>query len=108
MNHKYNVLWVEDGARFELAYLAAPVYMDGRYKLTVAQDVSEASHLVERIKFQALIVDIRLPPGEDNRWGELYGKVGGKKAAASLGIKLLRSMLHTEGAEVELDIPRSW
>lgn len=108
MKPRYKILWVEDGALFDLAYLAGPVYMDGRYELTVAQNITEAVELLQRDEFQAVIVDIRLPPGEDQHWNELYKMAGRQKSVAHLGLKLLRSILGSKNAEIKLEKCPPW
>jgi CheY-like chemotaxis protein len=90
---KRKVLWIEDGARFDLPQLAAPVYMDGRFSLAVAENVADALTQLRKGVFDAIIVDIRLPPGEDPTWIELYQKAGRDRVAARLGLKLLENIL---------------
>jgi hypothetical protein len=105
---EYKVLWVEDSALQELAYLAGPVYLDGEFDLIVALDVSEAMDHLQNTEFQAIIVDIRLPPGENREWCEIYEKAGQQKATASLGLRLLKTLLKTNDSEVKLDKPLVW
>jgi CheY-like chemotaxis protein len=108
MKHRDKILWVEDGALFDLAYLAGPVYMDGQYELTVAQNITEAIEFLQNGEFQAVIIDIRLPPGEDQQWNEIYKMAGRQKSVAHLGLKLLRSILGNKDAEIKLEKCPSW
>lgn len=105
---KSRVLWVEDDARFGLAQLAGPVYVHGGYDLVVASDVSTAIARLSRENFDAVIVDIRLPPGEDRAWIELYGRERRNKVRARLGLQLLYSLLGHPGARVHLKQRPGW
>jgi CheY-like chemotaxis protein len=83
---------VEDEAHSELQYLYAPVVVAG-FDLHVAGDASQAVAELQTRKFDAVIVDIRIPPGHDRRWIDLYERAGADPAAAKLGIHLLRALL---------------
>ncbi len=105
---KIKVLWVEDDARFGLAQLAGPVYVHGGYDLVVANDISTAIARLSRERFDAIIVDIRLPPGEDRAWIELYSKEGRNKVQARLGLQLLRTLLDWPEAKIRLEKEVDW
>jgi len=102
---KFRVLWIEDDARFGLAQLAGPVYVHGGYDLVVAGDVSTAIARLFRERFDAVIVDIRLPPGDDSEWRKLYHKAGYDKIHARLGLHLLGSLIRPSEARVRLKRP---
>jgi hypothetical protein len=102
---KFRVLWIEDDARFGLAQLAGPVYVHGGYDLVVAGDVSTALARLSGERFDGIIVDIRLPPGEDPAWSRLYVKAGSDKIHARLGLHLLRSLLGHPRAQIRLKQP---
>jgi hypothetical protein len=105
---KRKVLWIEDGARFDLPQLAGPVYVDGSYDLVVAEDASAGiSHLL-RNEFQVIIVDIRLPPGDDPDWIKLNSAAGYDKVQARLGLELLYSILGRPEARVKLKDRPTW
>jgi CheY-like chemotaxis protein len=108
MKKKYSTLWIEDGARFDLPYLAAPVYMDGGYDLFVAETIADGIALLQRHEFDAIIMDIRVPPGNDIQWNTLYKKAGLNKVMARLGLKLIYSMLDHPEAEIKLPIRPAW
>jgi len=108
MDHQYGILWIEDGARFDLPYLAAPVFMEGKYDLVVAEDVTSGVRRLQRSEFDVVIVDIRLPPGDDPGWCELYRKAGFDKVAARLGLHMLRALLKPLAVPVTLDPPVPW
>lgn len=86
---KPRVLWIEDSARLELRNLAAPVYSCGRFDFNLAEDVTSAVNLLRVTTFDAILVDVRLPPGADPHWKRLYQQAGADKVSAQLGIKLL-------------------
>ena len=108
MKHRTQVLWVEDNAQFDLSHLAGPVYLDGRFELTVAESASEAVRELRVKEFQALIVDIRIPPGRDERWCDLYQREANWGTAPNLGLKLLNSIFGSSEAEIKLDFHPSW
>lgn len=83
------VLWIEDSARLELASLAGPVYYRGTCDLTLAEDVTVAVQCLQSQPYDAVIVDIRLPPGRDPQWRTQYQRAGASKVTAQLGLKLL-------------------
>lgn len=103
MESKRRVLWIEDAARGELAYLTAPVYMDGGYDLIIAETISEAISYLEKGQFQVVIFDIRLFPGDREEWMRSFQEAGSSKIAARLGLKLLYSLFLPEHATVPLD-----
>ena len=83
------VLWIEDGAFVEVSALAAPVYMSARYDLMIAEDASGGIRKLKETEFEAVIVDIRIPPGNDEDWIRLSKQPGGSR----LGISLMRYLL---------------
>ena len=93
---KPRVLWIEDSARLELRNLVGPIYFEGKYDFRLAEDVTSAMNLLLAEQFDAVIVDIRLPPGIDHRWQELYEKSGSNKVQAELGLKLLQWLLRAD------------
>jgi CheY-like chemotaxis protein len=108
MRDKRRVLWIEDGARFDFPQMAAPLYMNGGYDLAVAEDATSAVALVKQSEYDVVIVDIRLPPGDDSRWIELWKRAGSNRVAARLGLELLRSLLGSDDAKVPLRDRPSW
>ncbi len=106
MPTKPKVLWIEDSARLELANLVAPVYFDGSYDFNLAEDVTKAMRLLQTKEFDALIVDIRLPPGADPTWRALYQKAGSDKVEAQLGLKFLSWLLGANGILLSVAPPK--
>jgi hypothetical protein len=95
-------LWIEDGARSELSHLTGPVLYDGRIELVLAEDLTTAVEYVREEEFDTLIVDVRLPPGDDPYWKQLHRRAGRDKVHAELGLQLLRWLL---GAGDFSDLP---
>jgi hypothetical protein len=83
------VLWVEDSARFDLASLLGPIYASRRFDLTLAENATAASAQLLRRRFDAIVVDIRLPPGEHPYWNNIFKSAGADRANAKLGLALL-------------------
>ncbi len=108
MPTKYKVLWIEDQGRSDLPDMAAPVYMSGQYDLTIVGDVSAAvSHLLAG-RFDAIIVDIRIPPGRDPAWIGLYQKASNGRMPPRLGLKLLNTILGAADADIPLANRPEW
>lgn len=100
------VLWVEDLARVEYREMFAVVFRDGRYNLSIAVDATEAVERLQKHIYDAVIIDIRLPPGSDARWGKLYDELGASEEAAKLGKHLVQSFLHFQDARIVLEKDR--
>lgn len=107
MTTKPRVLWIEDSARFELKNLVGPLFFSGKYDFNLAEDVTTAMHLLRAKEYDALIVDIRLPPGIDTNWQKHYRQSGADKLHAQLGLKLLRWLLAKE-PDIHPDQPPAW
>ena len=100
-------LWIEDGARAELSHLSGPVLYDGRIELVLAEDLTSAVEYLLEEEFDAVVVDVRLPPGDDPYWKELHRKAGRDKVHAQLGLQLLRWLVEP-GDTPGLEVPPSW
>ncbi len=87
------VLWIEDSARFELRNLVGPLLFSGKFEFSLAEDVTTAVQLLRAKEYAGIIVDIRLPPGVDPAWRQLYQQSGSDRLHAQLGIKLLYWLL---------------
>lgn len=100
MQEKNKVLWVEDSARFELPSLLGPIYASRRYDLTLAESATTAAEYLRRRRFDAIVVDIRIPPGSHEYWRRVYKDAGDDRTNAKLGLALLAWVLnsaHTHG-----------
>jgi hypothetical protein len=107
MSPKPRVLWIEDSARFELRNLVGPLFFSGKYDFNLAEDVTTAVHFLRANQYDALIVDVRLPPGIDNTWRKLYQQTGFDKVHAQLGLKLLHWLLARD-ASINPEPPPDW
>jgi hypothetical protein len=92
---KHRVLWVEDGAFSELKDMSGLIYVSGRYDLAIALNATEGlRQLLRKDKeFETVIVDIRIPPGSDEKFVRLYSDRGESKVGARLGLALLERVL---------------
>lgn len=91
------VLWIEDSANDEMAFLATPVHLTGEFDLQVALNASDAlGRLQGNAEYEAVIVDIRIPPGSDRRWISIYD---GTQKGSRLGLVLLQVLLGRNGPD---------
>ncbi|MEM9492688.1 MAG: hypothetical protein AAGC55_26305 [Myxococcota bacterium] len=90
---KRRILWVEDSARFELAGLLGPIYASRRYDLTLAENASSAAEYLRHRRFDAMVVDIRIPPGAHRYWLAIYKQRDSDRTNAKLGLELLDWLL---------------
>jgi CheY-like chemotaxis protein len=104
---KARVLWIEDSARFELRNLVAQLFFSDKYEFNLAEDVTSAIDHLRAREFDAVIVDIRLPPGIDPDWHRLYQQTGFDRIHAQLGLKLLRWLL-TRDNSIHPAAPPDW
>jgi hypothetical protein len=111
MTKVYQVLWIEDDALFDLNDLATAVSSSLKYKLKIARNVTEGIENILRREFDVIIVDVRLPPGNDQRWAELFINARAEveqNLGNKLGLQLLHTLLNRNGKHaVTIDIP-SW
>lgn len=105
---KKRVLWIEDGALTDLPQLVGPVYVDGNIALTVALDASDGFRKLRTEEYHAVIVDIRLPPGNDDVWIRLFEAVKQDKTQARLGLVLLDACLGTPVPELRTEPRPEW
>lgn len=105
---KPKVLWIEDGALGDLPDLAGVVVVEGSYDLVIALDATEGIEWIMQHEFKAVIVDIRLPPGEDIRWRNIYNRPDKNKNAARLGLLVLRGLLKPNQSEVKIQNLPGW
>ena len=106
---KPKILWIEDGAFVDVQNLTGPVYVSGKYDLVVALDASEGFRQLRHTEFDSIVVDIRISPGDDPKWKDLYTEFGMNKASARLGLHFLYSLLapKDENTKVKLrNIPK--
>jgi CheY-like chemotaxis protein len=76
-----------------LASFTGPIYASRKYELTLAEDATTAVRYLQTVKFDAIIMDIRIPPGKDHYWRHLYEHAGSDKTIAQLGMELLGWLL---------------
>lgn len=105
---KTKFLWIEDNARTDLKYLLGPIYMSGMYDPVVAPTVAEGVYRMKQTEFSAVIVDIRLLPGNDSDWESLYLKLGSEKGTSRLGLCLLYSLFGPRIDDLKIERKPEW
>jgi hypothetical protein len=104
---KTKVLWIEDGARNEVEHFLGPLYADGNFSLTLAEDATDGMLNIERNEYSVVIVDILLMPGDDERWWRLCDDKKENKGRR-IGLELLRTMLGSDKAIIKLAERKEW
>lgn len=95
------VLWIEDDSFNELPMFATAVHLTGEYDLDYAVDATEAIDKLCEKEYDAVVVDVRLPPGDDPRWIHIFYRLGSSNKAARLGVRLLQNVLGKEKEWIE-------
>lgn len=102
---KIKVLWVEDSARLELRKLTGPIYISGNYDMNLAEDATSAVRYLQSKVYDAVVLDMRLPPGIDDYWINIYRDRGEDKADARLGLELASWMFNGRSANAPVSPP---
>ncbi|TKJ41160.1 hypothetical protein CEE37_05695 [candidate division LCP-89 bacterium B3_LCP] len=105
---KPGVLWIEDGAKARLADFVAAINVKGAYDLGITLNASDGINRILEHPFEAIVVDIRIPPGKNSDWEDLYSEEGSEKVAARLGLHLLYSLLDPTKARVKIPKIPPW
>ena len=105
---KIRVLWIEDASDMDLESLAGFVNNMPEYYLRFALNVTQGLERIENESWDIVIVDIRIPPGRDRRWIDLYSNHGGFISDASLGLHLLYSLCKHPDADIPLKKVPPW
>jgi hypothetical protein len=86
------VLWIEDQVESDLNDIFAEAVAAG-HSLTYVADATGALNAMTMHRFDFVIVDVRIAPGDDQRWRSYYyGMCLGDKTVARLGLQVLRSI----------------
>jgi hypothetical protein len=99
---KSNILWIEDSAFVDLRRLAGPVCANSEFNLDVCLNAADAMDTLMKKKYSAVIVDIRIPPGNNQHWIDYFNERGSNIKAARLGIQLLYAFLDTPDPKLHL------
>lgn len=65
---RFKILWIEDNAEADLFHLLAPVNVDGRFDVDIAVNATEGYTYLSRLVYDVIIVDTRIPPGDEPYW----------------------------------------
>ncbi len=101
------VLWIEDNARLDLQKMIGPLTCERRFHFQLAIDVTEGLRMLRSQQYDAMIIDVRLPPGLDPSWAKQYRAAGSDKITAELGLKLLAWLLGGDRS-IERTEPPPW
>lgn len=102
------VLWIEDNAARQFDYMATPVLLDGRFDLNVAITASEGMDKLRRGgPFDAVIIDVRLPAGDDPAWAE-FASSHGINEDPCLGLEILRQIFFKDPNHKKFGPPVAW
>lgn len=99
------VLWIEDAGYHDLAIMAGYVHAETEHSLVIAANPTKALNEIMEAEYDAVVVDIRIPPGDDPVWLEIYRRAGSDIKAAKLGLHLLETVLQHPGAKVKRTVP---
>ena len=102
------VLWIDDDADTGLASFLAPLIFDPDLHLQTATNASEAVESLSEDEFDAVIIDVRLPPGSATEWIDLYRMQSVDSGRPRLGLALLRSLLQPESGPIQLQSIPAW
>jgi hypothetical protein len=105
---KTRFLWIEDNAVTDLKNLLSPIYTSGKYEPVFALNITDGVKYLNKYEFDAVIVDIRVPPGDSLQWQNVSKKWGGNKAAARLGLHLLTCLFDPHEGDEELVVRPAW
>lgn len=96
MNKK--IIWIEDEANDKLSVKRNYVLLNSDYELTLAFNTSEAEKALSNDVFDAIIVDVRLPPGEEKKWNKIYDDCLPQRKYEIMGLKLVKEILAKESS----------
>ena len=102
------VLWIEDAAISALHLYLAPMYMSGLYETDIALNATEAVERLRSDRYDAVVVDIRIPPGTDPNWRKIYKHHNRDVKKARLGLLLIEGIFQAEYAEYVFQDPPDW
>lgn len=101
---KKYILWIEDDAAYNLQRLAIPIVMHRDYDLTLAVTISEAIHFLQRQTYDAIIVDLRMPPGRERHWIKLDQRLAHAGEPPRLGLHLLLNLFDRPQTNGKIDL----
>ena len=105
---KKKILWIEDAANKGLSIFTSPVHRSIKYDLYSVLSISEAVEKINKIQFDVVIVDVRMLPGDDQKWINLYNKFSKNKQSAKLGLHFLYSLFKQSISIVQIDNIPTW
>lgn len=98
------VLWVEDQALKDLTELRSAVYTSNKYSLTISENGTSAINELRKNVYDVIIVDIRIPPGQEPCFSKKYTDSGLNTKIAKIGLLLLERILSKNSPEFINDL----
>jgi CheY-like chemotaxis protein len=83
------ILWIEDEGKIELVQYKAPLVREG-YAVDIASNATEAIQLLREKRYDAIIIDLIFPCGDEFETNEYY-----------VGLELLKQLVKQEIDGVE-------
>lgn len=87
------ILWIEDEVNKGNIEEKVWLEMQGKYKLDIRENATIAVEALTEHVYNGIIIDIRLPPGNDDRWVKKYYREGSDRTYERLGVDLLAYVL---------------
>ncbi|MCK5148519.1 hypothetical protein KAR48_17320 [bacterium] len=100
-----NLLWIEDDVKRGLASLAGPIYASFCYKLDIALNATQGITKILSKEYDAVVLDIRIPPGTDKRFRNMYSESNLNKNQARLGIEILHALFDPGNSSYKITKP---
>jgi len=102
------ILWIEDDSNHDVVKLCPAVQREPDWIFHIVPDVTQAISRIKSNRYDTIVLDIRIEPGRDKNWENLYIKKGASKNSARLGIELLYSMLNPRNDSIKVSEVPKW
>ena len=93
MTRPAKVLWIEDEADSILPHLIVHAELQCGHIVVNAPDATHAMSQLYDDEFDVVILDVRLPPGMDEKWIRRFQGAAGRTETPRLGIELIKEAL---------------
>ncbi len=93
MSKLIEILWVEDETDTRLVERKTRIEGSGKYDLDIARNATEGEKFAKSKMYDLIIIDIRIPPGEGEKWKLYHFDLKNKDLKDRLGILLIKFLL---------------
>src|SRR5690348_14613660 len=107
-DEKKKILWIEDDAKKDFKYLIPPIVISGKYEIITAGNASDGLNHLFADRYDAIIIDIRIPPGNNQSFVQLYNNLGGNTGTSKLGLRFLNSLFKGSKPYIEITNIPDW